>query len=291
MNGKNIVSTTELPLTVYSPESPIRRPMCVVWQIFADVWSARELIQMLFARDLKAQYRQSYLGYFWIFAPTICTTLIWTFLSSQELIQVSATPIPYPVYVLVGSMLWGLFASGVNQPLASFQAGSSVFMKLKVPPEAFVAAGLAQVLFDLVVRMLLLIPVFIAFRIAPPATIVLFPVAILCLLVFAVAIGILLIPVGSLYRDVSRAVTMGLGFGMYLTPVIYPPATSGLAARLVNLNPLTPFIVTGRDWLTIGACPYADVMLLMTLIACAGLIASLVVFRVSLPHLIARMGM
>lgn len=282
----------ELPVIRYSADSPLRHPVRLVKEISLDVWRCRELVWILFMRDLKAGYRQSYLGYFWIFAPILGTTVVWMFLNSQKVVQVAKTPIPYPAFVLIGTMLWSVFTASVNQPLGSFNAGKAVFMKMKVPPEAFIMAGLGGVLFNLLVRMLVLIPVFLALKMVPASTALLFPIGLLCMMLFGVSIGILLIPLGSLYTDIKTMVSMGMQFLMYLTPVVYPPPKSGLAHVLMQWNPVAPFVVASRDWLTLGHNgDYALPMLLITMAAAGLLLIGLVVLRVTMPHLVVRMGM
>lgn len=284
-------TTVDLPVTVYSAESPLAHPGKLVREIFSDIWRTRELTWILFTRDLKAQFRQTYFGYIWLFVPVISTTLVWMFLNSTKVIQVAETPIPYPAYVMLGSMIWSVFTSSVNQPLASFDAGRSVFMKLKVPPEAFILSGMAKIVFEMGIRMLVLIPVFAALKIMPASSFWLFPVGMACTVLIGVSLGFLMIPLGSLYTDVSRLVATAIGFLMYLTPVVYPPPTSGWAATLIHYNPMTAVVMTTRDWLTLGHSSYLVGMLITTGIAVVLLFFGLVIFRVVLPHLVERMGM
>ncbi|MEZ6131809.1 MAG: ABC transporter permease [Planctomycetaceae bacterium] len=287
----SVTPVSDLPVTVYSSESPLAHPGKLVKEIFSDIWRCRELTWILFTRDLKAQFRQTYFGYVWLFVPVISTTITWMFLNSTKVIQVAATPIPYPAYVMLGSMIWGVFTSSLNQPLASFNAGQSVFMKLKVPPEAFILSGLSRIVFELLIRMLVLIPVFAVLRIMPASTFWLFPVGMACTVLIGVSLGFLMIPLGSLYTDVSRLVGTAMGFLMYLTPVVYPPPTSGWAATLIHYNPMTAVVMTTRDWLTLGHSSYLPAMLITTTIAAVLLFLGLIIFRVVLPHLIERMGM
>jgi len=288
---KDTQPTSSLPVTVYSAESPLAHPGKLVKEIFSDIWRCRELTWILFTRDLKAQYRQSYFGYIWLFVPVISTTIIWMFLSNTRVIQVAETPIPYPAYVMLGTMIWGVFTSAVNQPLASFQAGQSVFMKLKVPPEAFILAGMSKIVFETLIRMIVLVPVFIALKIVPASTFWLFPFGLAAAVIVGAAIGFLMIPLGSLYSDVSRLVGTAMGFGMYLTPVVYPPPKSGWAATLIEWNPITSIVMVTRDWLTIGHSSYFNPFCITTLISAFVLFLAIIIFRVVLPHLIERMGM
>ena len=278
-------------IAVYSPESPLKQPFKIVREIFRDIVASRELIWILFTRDLKAQYRQSYFGYIWLFVPVISTTLVWMFLNSTRVIQVAETPIPYPAYVLLGSMIWGLFTASVNQPLGSFTAAKSVLMKLKVAPEVFVLAGLSRIVFELAIRLVVVIPILWLTDIPIAPTFWLFPIGLLSVCTCGLAIGMLILPIGSLYGDVIRFVGTGLSFGMYITPVVYPPPSTGWAANIVNANPMTAMVVTTRDWLTLGHSPLAVQAMITAMISVAVLMLGLIMLRISLPHIVERMGM
>jgi lipopolysaccharide transport system permease protein len=286
-----MTETAELPVVVYSPESPLAHPLKLVKEICTDIWRCRELTWALFSRDLKAQYRQSYFGYVWLFVPVISTTIVWMFLSSTQVIQVAETPIPYPAYVMLGTMIWGVFTASVNQPLASFQAGQAVFMKLKVPPEAFILSGMSKIFFELLIRIVVLVPVFVGLKIVPASTFWLFPFGLAAASLTGAAIGMALIPLGSLYSDVSRLVSTAMAFGMYITPIVYPPPKSGWAAMVIEWNPITSIVMVSRDWLTTGHSEYMLPFVGTVFCATILLTLSIVVFRVVLPHLIERMGM
>jgi lipopolysaccharide transport system permease protein len=85
-----------------------------MWQ---DLKSSRELAWRLFVRDITAQYRQSIFGIFWAFVPPLITSLVFILLQSNNILNIGETDIPYPVYVLVGTILWQLFSESLNAPL------------------------------------------------------------------------------------------------------------------------------------------------------------------------------
>jgi lipopolysaccharide transport system permease protein len=275
------LDSSPLKTTIYTSEKQESRLASLANEMREEMYASRHIILQVFIRDLKAAYRKSYLGYLWAVIPGLTTTAIWMFLNSQNIIQVAETPIPYPLYVLIGSTLWMFFTSAVTSPLGSFQGGSGVFMKLKVSPFAFILAGLGSLLFDLLLKLALLTPVCVWFGIAPPwQAIYLFPLGIL---------GILLL--GSLYGDVSRVVTFALGFLMYLTPVVYPVPKEGWASTLVHLNPSTFLLGATRDWLTFGESEYALQFIILSGISIFLIGLGLIILKIVMPHLVARMGM
>ncbi|MEM7601840.1 MAG: hypothetical protein AAF357_10550, partial [Verrucomicrobiota bacterium] len=189
------------------------------------------------------------MGYFWLFVSPITTALVWFFLNNQKIIQVE-TDIPYPLFVLIGTTVWFSFVSLVQQPLAGFNDGKPVFIKLNVPPEAFIFSAALRAVFELFLRVLLIVPLFLLFKFTPPATAWFFPLALLFVIIPALAIGVWLVPLGSLFGDISNAVTAFVGLFMYTVPVVFPiPDGGGMLASIMRWNPLTPGIAFCRDLL------------------------------------------
>ena len=281
----------QLPTVVYSPESPLSNPGKLIREVFSDIFRYRELVGILFMRDLKAQFRQSYLGYLWLVAPPLMTTGVWLFLNRSQVVSVTNAGMPYALFVMIGSIFWQSFSRGVQAPLAAFNAGKPVFMKLKVPPEAFVAAGAARVAFDFLISLVLLIPLFIYYQVTPALTIVLLPVVMLATYLMSTAIGMLLVPVGALYQDVRRAAEMLLRFAMFFTPVVYTVPDAGVLRTVMLINPFTFILDCARGWMIKGTADEWVGMLIVMVASFIVLLIGMVILRVVMPHLVSRMGM
>ena len=280
----------ELPRTVYTPESPLRRPAELFRAMVRDLLASRELAWRLFVRDTRAQYRNSVLGYLWVFIPPLVAALPFVYLNNQGIIQMGKTPIPYGAYAMVGTIVWQVFIDALNSPLRTVMAARSMLVRINFPREAILLSGLMQVGLSFLVRLILLIAVLAWFHIVPPVTVLLFPLGILSLVITGFMIGLLLTPVGMLYGDVQQAVPIFSTFLMLLTPVLYPVPQTGFAAMVAALNPLTPLVVTTRNWLAIGTLPPADGFVAVTLVATVLLLTGWIAYRVALPHIIARLG-
>ena len=281
---------TDCPLTVYTPESPLRHPAKFVRDMIADLLAARELARRLFIRDLSAQYRNSVLGYFWVFVPPLVASLPFIYLNSAGVVKMGATPIPYAAYATVGTIIWQTFVDALNSPLRTVNAARSILTRINFPREAILLSGLMQVGFSFLVRLLLLIAVFAAFALQPAATAPLFFLGMLSVALTGFTIGLLLTPLGLLYADVQQSLPIASTLLMLLTPVLYPVPTSGLAALVTTLNPLTPLVTTTRDWLTTGSAAHVGGFVLVSLVSVILLLLGWVTYRLALPHLIARLG-
>src|SRR5688572_20247597 len=110
-------ATDPLGVNVYTQESPLRYPRRFLGEMFRDLRASRELAWRLFVRDTSAQYRQSILGYLWAFLPPLVASVPFIFLKSQGVVGIGDTPIPYPAYALIGTIIWQVFADALNSPL------------------------------------------------------------------------------------------------------------------------------------------------------------------------------
>ena len=103
-------------------------------------------------------------------------------------------------------------------------------------------------------------------------------------------LGVMLVPLGSLFGDVQQTLPVAATFLMFMTPVIYPQPESGLAGAVIRWNPLTPVITVTRDWLTTGASEQVGAFVLVSIVSVTLLFIAWVMYRLALPHIIARMG-
>jgi lipopolysaccharide transport system permease protein len=278
---------------VYSAESQLRSPARFAADTWSDLRVSPRLAWRLFLHALRANYRRSWLGYFWLLAPPLATTATWVYLNSVRILDVGPTETPYTVYVLTGTTLWQVFADTVNSPLLQLSNARAILTRSRVPHEALLLAGLIEVLFNFAVRLLVLLPVLAWF--APrlsltPSALVLAPFGVAALLLLGFALGLLLTPVGLLYQDVPRGLALAVGFWFFLTPVIYPRPAAGRAALLMNLNPVAPLLEATRGWLTTGRTAAAREFLFVAALTLPALMAAWLLQRLARPHIIARLG-
>lgn len=280
----------ELSVTVYTPESALSSPGKMLALMLRDLLAARGLAWRLTVRDIKAQYRQAFLGVLWAFILPLANTVVWVFLSSSGIISVSDTALPYPVFVFTGTMLWAIFMDALNAPLQRSNAAKSMLAKLNFPREALILSGIYQTLFNAGIKVALLLAALLVMGINPGWGLVLFPVALLSLVLVGTALGLFITPVGLLYTDVGRALPLLMQFLMYLTPVVFPMPKAGWAAALITFNPLTPLIVTARDWLTGTAPQLLAPFVVVNLLAVLLLLVAWAVYRLAMPVLVERMS-
>lgn len=281
---------------VYSPEPALKNPGRFFRDMWKDLLASRELAIRLAQRDISAMYRQSMLGYVWAFLPVLGTTGVFLFLKSGAGFSTSESEIPYPVYVLVGTILWQVFVDAVNGPLKVVTASRAMLVKINFPRESLILAGMLITGFNFVVRLMILIPALVWFAIKgqyvfDPMSLLLFPAGVAALVLLGYCIGVLLTPLGMLYKDVSMGVQMIMMFWMFLSPVVVVIPESGMVAEAMKWNLATPTLDAARAWL-VGADPMFPMHFAAVVFgALVFLGIGWVVYRISLPHVIARLGM
>jgi lipopolysaccharide transport system permease protein len=281
--------TRSLPEVTYTPESRLRHPVRLLRQMLRDLWGGRGLAWRLLVRDISAQYRQTAFGVLWAFLPPIATAAAFVVLQRGRVLSVGEEiGLPYPAFVMLGTVLWQLFVDALNAPLNSVVRSKSMLTKINFPQEALIVSGVGQVLFHFAVRLLVLVPVLWWYDVAPAPSVLLMPLAIAFLLLLGTVLGVLLVPLGILYQDFSKLLPVVTMFWMLLTPVAYPAPTAGALARLVALNPVTPLIVTAREWTVNGFGAPTPGFWLVGALALVLLLFGWVLFKLSIPIVVER---
>ena len=251
---------------------------------------AATLALRFFQRDLRAEHRQSLLGYLWIAIPVVGQTLIWLFLNDQDIVKIDSGATPYALFVVSGTILWSAFNGGVMAVLGVVNQAKGVLAKVNFPQESLIYAACLKSAMEAGIASLLVVPVALVVDFKPGLGLLLFPAAVLAALLVGWAAATLMLPLAALYGDVSRVIQLVLRFGFFVTPVVYPLPTSEPVRTAMLLNPVASVVLTGRAWLTGQAAEAAGLFWLTAIGSSVVLAIGLIVYRIALPHLIERLS-
>ena len=96
----------------------------------------RGLIQSLVARDLKARYRGSVLGFFWSFINPLLLLSIYSFVFSTDPARTRIEGSqPYALFMFCGILPWTWFSSSLSESAGSLIAGGNLIKKVLFPAE------------------------------------------------------------------------------------------------------------------------------------------------------------
>jgi len=282
--------TENIKKTIYLPNANKTTFLASLINIFKDIKPAHDLGVRLFKRDIKSQYRQSFLGFFWVLIPPLLTAGLWVFLNKNRIVNVGETDIPYPLFVMIGTMLWQVFAEAVNQPRVSVNENKGMLTKINFPREALLLSGFYTIMFNLGPKLLVLAIAFYFFKITPSYSLLFFPLGVLMISLTGFTIGVLLTPAGLLINDVARGIGIILPFLMYLTPVIYPAPTTGQVAVIMQFNPLATLINSSRDWFSGQLTYIPNEFILLSCFTLLFLLIGVLAYRISMPIITERFG-
>jgi ABC-type polysaccharide/polyol phosphate export permease len=216
----------------------------------AQLGRYRGLIQSLVARDLKARYRGSVLGFFWSFINPLLLLLIYTFVFTVVLPGTHPADIePYALFMFCGILPWTWFSSSLLEASNVLISGGNLIKKVLFPAEVL---PIVTVLSNMV-HFLLGLPILAAFLLyyrAPLqwSELVWFPAVVLVQLVLTVGLALVLSALTVHFRDLKDILSNVVTFWFFATPIIYPMTLApGIGKALLNLNPFTHLAISYQE--------------------------------------------
>jgi lipopolysaccharide transport system permease protein len=216
----------------------------------ANLVRYRGLIWSLVARDLKARYRGSVLGFAWSFVNPLLLLLIYSFVFTKIIPNEAPDVKPYAVFIFCGILPWNWFATSLSDAAGSLIAGGNLIKKVLFPAEVL---PFVSVLTNMV-HFFLGLPILLAFLLVsghyPDASdLIWFPVAVLVELIFTSALALVLSALAVHFRDIRDILANVLMLWFFATPIIYPWFQPNVQRFkwLFNLNPFTHLAVSYQE--------------------------------------------
>ena len=229
----------------------------------------RGLLATLVARELKARYRGSLLGFFWSLVNPLLLFLVYTFVFTQILPGGRAPGAqPYWLFLMIGLFPWIWASTSVLEGTVSLTTNASLIRKAVFPAEILPMVSVVSNLVHFLFAMPILAGALVVARLMGQPVggwaVVLMPlvVALQLLVVGGFTLGLSALNVH--FKDVKDIVQNLLTLLFFLTPIIYPlsfvdsPLLRGL---LVWANPVTAATLAYHDLLLRGLVPDALVWL------------------------------
>lgn len=209
----------------------------------------RALLRELVVTDFKLRYQGSVLGYLWsLLKPLFLFAILYVVFG--EFFKFKGTIEHFSIYLLIGIVLWNFFIEATNQGLQAIVGRGDLIRKINFPKYIIVISGTISALINLVLNMVV-VGVFMIFNgVEIHATAWLFPLIIIELYVFSLAIAFFLSAAFVKYRDISHIWEVLMQAAFYATPVLYPVSYiigfSERAAEILLLNPVAQMIQDAR---------------------------------------------
>jgi lipopolysaccharide transport system permease protein len=242
----------------------------------------RQLIAALTARDLKARYRGSLLGFFWSLANPLLLlavyTLVFTKFFPQQVVQ------PYPLFLFSGILPWTFFSAATLESTGSISSNAALIKKVMFPAEALPLVVVLSHLVHFALAIPILIAAILVFaamgQFTLNATILVAPLLMLLQTIFVAGIAMTVSSASVLFRDLRDIVANLMQLGFFVTPILY--LIDNIGSRpiraMLRLNPMTPFVVAYQDVFFFGRLPNLSDTALMLFYAMASVLMGFFVF-------------
>ena len=279
-----------LPTKVYQRENN-HNLLKLLKESLSDMMTSFFLAKQLAIRDIKAQYRQSYFGILWAFITPLAIGLVWIFLNSSGTVEITDTGMPYPVFVFTGTIIWSIIVESINSPMTTTNGARGILSKINFPKEALLVSGILKLLFNSIIKIVLLLGFLLFFGVSYKWSLLLFPFILLGGVFFGTVCGLFITPIGMLYNDIARMISLGLRFVMYAAPVVYAvPKEIGLFRDVMMWNPITPIITSARETIVGNEFTMLPYFLIVLAVCIPLFMLGLVFYRVSIPIIVERLS-
>ncbi len=236
--------------------------LAAVQTFFSDIITYRSLIWEMSKMELKAQYKNSFIGVAWLFFMPLINVAIWLLLTNGGVFNPGNTEVPFAVYVIIGSTCWIFFFALQDSLSKSIVHGSHQFLLSEFPRMVIMCQKATTHLVTMILPVVLCFIVLFLFGIPLTAKALLFPLTLMPLLLFGFALGLLLSLLEVVAVDLAKALNRLLSALLFLTPVAFTPARpTGMLSVLVKYNPLTYLISVPRQMLLPGEFTMSNVYL------------------------------
>jgi ABC-2 type transport system permease protein/lipopolysaccharide transport system permease protein len=273
------VSTLSADISGPPPEYRFKRRLRPVSSI-RELWRARELLRTLAERDLRARYKQTYLGAAWALITPVALMIVFT-LVFHRIADVDTNGVPYPLFAYIALVPWGFFASSVSSGGTSLTSNNSLLNKVYCPREVFPLYTMVVAAADMIVASSVLLLLFAIYTFAPKPTTVFVPLLFSIELAFTVGVSFLFSSTLVYLRDLRQLVPFFLQLFLFATPVAYSMefVPSNLRVAYSVVNPLAPVMDGYRRVVLYGHPPQWGLVLPAAASALVTLAVGYIVFK------------
>jgi lipopolysaccharide transport system permease protein len=242
-----------------------------VFSNLASLLRYRGLIQSLVARELKARYRGSVLGFVWSFVNPLLLISIYSFVFTT-IMRNNDQPKPFAVFLFCGLLPWTWFSASLTEATSSLINGGNLIKKVLFPAEVLPIVSVLANMVHFLLGLLILAAFMILFQHYPDfGGLPWFLVVVAVQLVFTLGLTFALSALTVHFRDVRDLLTNVLTLWFFATPIIYPyfmPSVSRFLT-LFRLNPFYHLAVSYQEILFFGQFGHARSLLLLAALSVA----------------------
>lgn len=236
------------------------------------------LLWQLTQREIKARYKQSFLGYAWVLANPLAQMLVYSFVFSL-VFRFPSNDIPYQVFLFSALLPWTFLQSSITASTQSLVNNAPLLKKVAFPREIIPYAVVISKMIDLIFSSLVFVGLIAFFNVKLASTAYIFIPLLAVQLMLTMGISLMLATFNLFYRDIQYLANLVLMIWMYMTPIVYPLSmVPDKYVKLYKLNPMVG-IVEGYRSALFGYPFETTIIAWSVLVSSIVLLAGFVIFK------------
>jgi len=208
-----------------------------------------DLLWLMATTEFKRTYFGTVLGYVWSLIRPLMLFGVLLFVFTQ-VFKLGSDLHNYPVLLLLGIVNFTLFAEATQNAVGSVVAQEAVVRKTQFPRLVIPLSAVLTCAFNYLLNLVVVFAFILAWGVDPTWTWLLFPFAVLALLVLTCAVSMMLAVLYVRFRDVLIIWAVLSQVLFYATPVLYPieKLENPTLQHILMLNPLAVIFEQVRVW-------------------------------------------
>ncbi len=258
-----------------------------VRRIIPDLIRNRGLLYDFVFRQLKGRYGNAFMGFLWAFLHPLLLTVILVFVFTIVFQSGVRGDIGQSAVDILGKLVfWQFLAATVLGGTQSLIENQNLIKKTCFPREILPLAASVNAMVNLAIGLVVVFGAHFAFLGLPSVTVLWMPIVFFGELLLALGVTFLIAGLNVRYRDFGYLAEIGLTFGFYASPVLYPLdwVQRGLDRHpelmsLYSLNPMVAYLDAYQNLLR-GTLPAFSLSLLWSvLLSGVVFVVGAIVFR------------
>lgn len=211
----------------------------------SELYRYRTLVSSLVARELKARYRGSVLGFFWTLLNPLLLMAVYSLVFS---IYMRMNLENYAIFLFSGLLPWLWFSSSLNQGTNAIVGNRSLVTRVMFPPQVLPAVVVLANFVNFLLSLIVLPVFYIIYGARVGTALIGLPILFVCQLLLTHGLVLLVSALNVHFRDLQHIVGNLLIFAFFLTPIIYPITLIPEKYRFfARLNPLALLMSAYQD--------------------------------------------
>lgn len=205
----------------------------------------RFALRQLVSREVKRKYARSYLGILWSVLNPLLNMAVLSMIFS---VMFKRSIENYPIYYLTGNIMWQLFSNATHSAMTALVDNKTLLLKVKLSKQTFVMSRILTALTNFAYTCIAYVLMLIVFRITPSFYMLLWPIPVFFMMMFAIGIGYLLSIAYVFFADIQYLYSVLMTLWMYMSAVFYPvDNVTPVMKTIIGFNPIYAFIEFARD--------------------------------------------